>query len=114
MLCIEPVEHIELNSSFLLPPSSLPLQVYREEVYNIVKEVIASHPGLGNGPNMGTTVTSDDPLWGLFMGFEHDRIHLETSSVLFRETPIELVQVRRRRRGREGEGVFEYHVFTLS
>ena len=68
-----------------------------------MKEVIASHPGLGNGPNMGTTVTSDDPLWGLVMGFEHDRIHLETSSVLFRETPIELVQVRRRRRGRERE-----------
>merc|ERR1719362_2171226 len=29
------------------------------------------------------------------MGFEHERIHLETSSVLFRETPISLVQVPR-------------------
>merc|ERR1719310_2609787 len=27
------------------------------------------------------------------MGFEHDRIHLETSSVLFRESPQHLVQV---------------------
>jgi len=27
------------------------------------------------------------------MGFEHERIHLETSSVLFRETPYHLVQI---------------------
>jgi Sulfatase-modifying factor enzyme 1 len=31
-------------------------------------------------------------MWALFMGFEHERIHLETSSVLFRETPYHLVQ----------------------
>ena len=29
----------------------------------------------------------------IFMGIEHEAIHLETSSVLFRETPIHLMQV---------------------
>ena len=29
------------------------------------------------------------PLWSLFLGFEHERIHLETSSVLMRELPLE-------------------------
>ena len=32
------------------------------------------------------------PLWALFMGFEHERIHLETSSVLIRELPVDLVR----------------------
>jgi 5-histidylcysteine sulfoxide synthase/putative 4-mercaptohistidine N1-methyltranferase len=31
-------------------------------------------------------------MWALFMGFEHERIHFETSSVLFREAPFHLVQ----------------------
>ncbi len=30
-------------------------------------------------------VTMRSPLWALFMGFEHEKIHLETSSVLFRQ-----------------------------
>lgn len=32
------------------------------------------------------------PLWIILMGVEHERIHLETSSVLFRELPIEMVK----------------------
>lgn len=36
-------------------------------------------------------VTMDDPLWALFMGFDHERIHLETSSVLMRQLPIDAV-----------------------
>ena len=31
------------------------------------------------------------PLWALFMGFEHENIHLETSSVLFRQLPVSSV-----------------------
>jgi formylglycine-generating enzyme required for sulfatase activity len=29
----------------------------------------------------------DSPLWALVMGFEHERIHIETSSVLINEMP---------------------------
>lgn len=32
-----------------------------------------------------------NPLWALFMSMEHERIHLETSSVLIRELPLHLV-----------------------
>ena len=35
--------------------------------------------------------TMDNPAWGIVMGFEHERIHLETSSVLMRELPQHLV-----------------------
>lgn len=31
--------------------------------------------------------------WALFMGFDHERIHLETSSVLIRQLPLEMVRV---------------------
>lgn len=61
---------------------------YRKRVYNIVEDIIMHHPGLneGHGP-----ITPRNPLWALFMGFEHERIHLETSSVLMRELPLHLV-----------------------
>lgn len=32
-------------------------------------------------------------MWALVMGFEHERIHLETSSVLMRELPLEYVRM---------------------
>ncbi len=61
---------------------------YRRQVYAAVKGVIESHPGLEDGHS---PVLQDNPLWALFMGFEHERIHLETSSVLIRELPVYLV-----------------------
>jgi len=61
-------------------------------VYRTVAEAIMTHPSLDdtNGP---VKVDMDHPMWALFMGFEHERIHLETSSVLFREMPSHLVQI---------------------
>jgi formylglycine-generating enzyme required for sulfatase activity len=56
-------------------------------VYETVSKVIQTE--LTDEPQ---TITWDHPLWSLFMGFEHDRIHFETSSVLFREAPLHLVQ----------------------
>ena len=34
----------------------------------------------------------DSPAFSIFMSFEHEGIHIETSSVLFRELPAELVK----------------------
>ncbi len=34
----------------------------------------------------------DHPLWIVLMGIEHERIHLETTAVLIRELPLELVE----------------------
>ena len=33
-----------------------------------------------------------NPMWIVLMGIEHERIHLETSSILIRELPLEMVQ----------------------
>jgi 5-histidylcysteine sulfoxide synthase len=63
-------------------------QAYRRKAYELVTGVIASAPGLEPGH---PPITEDNPLWALFMGFEHERIHLETSSVLIRELPLALL-----------------------
>jgi 5-histidylcysteine sulfoxide synthase/putative 4-mercaptohistidine N1-methyltranferase len=63
-------------------------QDYRRKVYTIVASLISSHPELGDAHAL---VRQEHPLWALFMGFEHERIHLETSSVLIRELPVNLV-----------------------
>jgi len=59
---------------------------YRDAVYELVREVIRTHPSLD------TPITMASPAWSLAMGFEHERIHLETSSVLIRELPLEYVK----------------------
>lgn len=61
---------------------------YRREAYAAVRSVIQTHPDLADGH---APILQDHPLWALFMGFEHERIHLETSSVLMRELPVHLV-----------------------
>ena len=75
-------------------PTVSEVHEYRRQVYANVVNAIMTHPSLddSNGP---VTVTQDHPMWALFMGFEHERIHFETSSVLFREAPIHLVQTPR-------------------
>ena len=61
---------------------------YRRQVHALVSDVIQHHPGVGTG----ATFADGSPLWALAMAFEHERIHIETSSVLIRELPSELVQ----------------------
>jgi 5-histidylcysteine sulfoxide synthase/putative 4-mercaptohistidine N1-methyltranferase len=61
---------------------------YRRQVYLKVREVIETDPGLADGH---AQIGRDNPLWAIFMGMEHERIHLETSSVLIRELPVHLV-----------------------
>ncbi len=34
----------------------------------------------------------DNPFWAIMMGIEHQRIHLETSSVIIRRLPLEEVR----------------------
>ena len=70
-------------------PAVAEVREYRRKVYQAVKEVIATHPGLADGH---AAALADSPLWSLAMAFEHERIHLETSSVLMRELPQPLVR----------------------
>ncbi len=69
-------------------PSVEEVLAYRRQVHALVSDVIQNHPGVGPG----ATFADGSPLWALAMGFEHERIHLETSSVLIRELPVALVQ----------------------
>jgi 5-histidylcysteine sulfoxide synthase/putative 4-mercaptohistidine N1-methyltranferase len=67
-------------------PAVAEVKAYRDQVYALVREVILSHP------EFDKPVTMDSPGWALVMCFEHERIHLETSSVLMRELPVKYVQ----------------------
>jgi 5-histidylcysteine sulfoxide synthase/putative 4-mercaptohistidine N1-methyltranferase len=67
-------------------PSLDEVREYRSQVYKLVKGVIQTHPDLDE------PITMDKPTWALAMAFEHERIHLETSSVLMRELPVALVK----------------------
>ena len=77
----------DLSKNHMLWPSLPEVTEYRRTVYNLVKNVILTHADLEKLP-----ITWSDPLWALFMGFEHERIHIETSSVLMREFPTSLLQ----------------------
>ncbi len=58
---------------------------YRQTIFELVTDVIKNHPALDE------PITMNSPAWSIAMGCEHERIHLETSSVLIRELPIEHV-----------------------
>lgn len=81
----------DMSKNDMLWPSVEAVHAYRKKIYLMIKNFIESHPDLDSdvpfekkGPN--------SPLWSLFMGFEHEKIHFETSSVLIRELPIDLVE----------------------
>lgn len=54
---------------------------FREEVKNVVIKFIEETP-------LSLPIGWDSPLWIIMMGIGHSRIHLETSSVLIRQIPI--------------------------
>jgi len=82
----------DMHKNDMLWPTVKEVHKYRQQVYDAVVDAIMNHPSLddSNGP---VKVDQSHPMWALFMGYEHERIHLETSSVLFRETPYHLVQM---------------------
>ncbi|XP_064604807.1 uncharacterized protein LOC135470036 [Liolophura sinensis] len=57
---------------------------YRRQVRNLILAIIDTIP-------LDLPVTMDTPMWALFMGMEHERIHVETSSVLIRQLPVTMV-----------------------
>lgn len=78
----------DMSKNEMLWPSVQDVHAYRKKIYQIIKNLILAHPDI-------ETKTNDklsSPLWALWMGFEHEKIHFETSSVLIRELPIELVE----------------------
>jgi len=65
-------------------PTRQQVKAYRDKVRELVDGLIRSMP-------LTLPITWESPWWGIMMGIEHERIHLETSSVLIRQLPIDQV-----------------------
>jgi 5-histidylcysteine sulfoxide synthase/putative 4-mercaptohistidine N1-methyltranferase len=75
----------DLNEEHYDWPRVDEVRAYRKEVRDFVTNVIRELP-------LSMPITWDNPFWVIMMGIEHQRIHLETSSVIIRRLPIEEVR----------------------
>jgi len=62
-------------------PSVRAVREYRAEMRQLVDDFIGSMP-------LELPIRQDAPAWLILMGIEHERIHLETSSVIIRQMPL--------------------------
>lgn len=72
-------------------PKVSEVHAYRKEIYSLIKNIILTHSDFDHLQKYKNDYRKS-PVWAVFMGFEHEKIHFETSSVLIRELPIELVE----------------------
>lgn len=82
----------DMAKNEMLWPKVEEVHAYRKKVYTLVKQVIETHPDLESPQKFFAQNPQNHPLWSLWMGMEHEKIHLETSSVLIRELPQEIVE----------------------
>jgi len=75
----------DLNEKHYTWPTLKETQCYRDSVYVLVSELIDTMP-------LELPLTWESPWWVILMGIEHENIHLETSSVLIRQLPLEMVK----------------------
>jgi len=75
----------DANSKSLRWPSVNEVCEYRNRVRSCVDEMITTLP-------MTLPITKQDPFWAIWMGIEHERIHIETSSVLHRQMSLEYIR----------------------
>lgn len=62
-------------------PKVSEVKEYRNKAKKLITDLMLSLP-------IQLPVTRDQPFWIIMMGIEHERIHLETSSVLIRQLPL--------------------------
>ncbi|MDP0496291.1 MAG: 5-histidylcysteine sulfoxide synthase [Verrucomicrobiota bacterium JB024] len=75
----------DLNEAHYEWPTPEEVKAYRDKARAAIDGLISSLP-------LSLPIGWDSPFWIILMGIEHERIHLETSSVLIRQLPLELVQ----------------------
>ncbi len=75
----------DLNEKHYDWPSVQAVRSYRQKVRESVDRLITTLP-------LQLPITWESPWWVILMGIEHERIHIETSSVLIRQTDIGRVQ----------------------
>lgn len=81
----------DMSKNEMAWPKVAAVHAYRKSIYDIVVNLIKTHPDL----NTIGSLNQDSPWWSLWMGIEHEKIHFETSSVLMRELPIEYLETPR-------------------
>ncbi|WP_147200434.1 5-histidylcysteine sulfoxide synthase [Pantoea sp. CCBC3-3-1] len=74
----------DLDTTHYQWPTLAELRDYRGKVRRLVENFIKEMP-------LTLPIGWDSPAWVVLMGIEHERIHLETSSVLIRQLPLEWV-----------------------
>ena len=84
---VDPENPEELNQAIahLDWPPVTKVWEYRQQAYQIVLKTIKNTP-------LDLPILPHHPLWALMMGIEHQRIHIETSSMLIRQLPVEKVK----------------------
>ena len=75
----------DLNEKHYDWPTLEQTQKYRDKVYTLVSDLIDALP-------LELPIGWESPWWVILMGIEHENIHLETSSVLIRQLPFEMVR----------------------
>ena len=75
----------DLNAAHYDWPTVAEVKTYRAAVRDMVDKKIRAVP-------LTMPVNWDNPFWAFLMGIEHERIHVETSSVIIRRLPIEMVR----------------------
>ncbi|RUM64635.1 MAG: SAM-dependent methyltransferase [Sulfurospirillum sp.] len=75
----------DLNEKHYAWPGVAETRAYRDKVRELVNGLIDTMP-------LTLPIGWESPFWAVLMGIEHERIHLETSSVLMRQLPLELVK----------------------
>ncbi len=75
----------DLNDAHYDWPSVAEVRAYRQQVRATLDEIIRTAP-------LTLPIDWENPWWAILMGIEHERIHLETSSVLIRQHRLDYVQ----------------------
>eukprot|EP00730_Choanoeca_flexa_P002784 TRINITY_DN11172_c0_g1_i1.p1 TRINITY_DN11172_c0_g1~~TRINITY_DN11172_c0_g1_i1.p1 ORF type:complete len:843 (+),score=227.20 TRINITY_DN11172_c0_g1_i1:155-2683(+) len=85
---VDEMQWDDLSKNDMLWPTVNEVKEYRQKVYDMVVDVIENHPAFDTIDQLEAS-----PFWAVVMGTEHEKIHLETSSVLMRELPLDLVRL---------------------
>lgn len=75
----------DLNDAHYDWPTVAEVKAYRDQVRSTVLSIIDSAP-------LNLPIDWQNPWWAIVMGIEHERIHLETSSVLMRQHVLAFVK----------------------
>jgi len=82
---VDEMEWDDLDESRYKWPEVSEVRTYRDEVRNLVDKLIRDI-------DFSLPITWDSDMWIILMGIEHERIHVETSSVLHRQMPLKFIK----------------------